>query len=236
MIDSDLLKRIDRGKNSQDFRFLSEKDWLDGFKEKRVLDLGCGSGLYTQYLKKLGINPIAFDINKESTKLTKDYVGKQDIFSCCGTCVELPFRKESFDLVLCIETLSHIRNEDQLFALEEINRIIKENGILILSVHNATRFALQNIVRLKKPTEIYENPGLTIYPFSLSQLKKQLILTGFLAKKVMFINFYNSIHQRYPKIFPILSIIENILARIPILKRVSLTIMCMLIKRKPISS
>ena len=235
-MESIVFERIDRGKKSQDFRFLSERKWLHAFKNKNVLDLGCGSGLYTRYLTELGINPVALDISKETTKLARDYVGKNDLKFCCGTSVGLPFKDGSFDLVLCIETLSHIKREDQLLALEEIYRIIKENGVFIMSVHNSTRFALQNIARFKKPERVYENPGLTIYPLEMTELKNNLILTGFLPTVKLFVNFYNSIHQRYPRMFPVLSIIENILARIPILKRISLTIMYRLTKAKPVSS
>lgn len=221
-----MFTRIERGKNSQDYRLLSQTNWFDSSKNQSVLDLGCGSGLYTKYLSELGKNPIAFDLSKESIHLTKKYVGRKDLWTCCGTNVTLPFKDSTFDLVLCVETISHISRENQLTAFKEINRVIKANGVLILSVHNAFRFALQNIFRLKKPAMIYENPGLTIYPLTLSELRDGLNQAGFSPSVTIFTNFYNSIHQRYPKFFPILSLIENFLSYIPLFKRSSLTIMC----------
>ena len=164
-------QRISRGKKSQDFRFLAKKKWIDPFINKNVLDLGCGNGVYTKYVTELGIKPTALDINHDSLKLAREYVGQPKLKICQASGLNLPFDDAMFDLVICIETISHIPHEKQSLAFKEISRVIKNDGMLITSVHNSARFALQHIGRLKKPVSVYKNPGLTIYPFT----KKELI-------------------------------------------------------------
>ena len=225
------LQRISRGKRSQDFRFLSNKEWLKPLINKNVLDLGCGNGVYTKYLIDLGIKPIALDVDHGSLRSARKYVGQPKLKICQASGVNLPFDDAVFDLVICIETLSHIPHEKHSIAFKEINRVIKKDGTLITSVHNSARFALQNIVRLKKPESAYKNPGLTIYPFTKKELSQNLTQVGFSLKgSISFINFYNSIHQRYPKFFPILVFIETCLSHIPLLNRISLTILAKAVK------
>ncbi len=226
-------QRISRGKKSQDFRFLAKKKWIDPFINKNVLDLGCGNGVYTKYVTELGIKPTALDINHDSLKLAREYVGQPKLKICQASGLNLPFDDATFDLVICIETISHIPHEKQSLAFKEISRVIKNDGMLITSVHNSARFALQHIGRLKKPVSVYKNPGLTIYPFTKKELITNLAQVGFsLNGPISFINFYNSIHQRYPKLFSILILIETCLSQIPLLNRISLTILAKAVKSR----
>ena len=226
-----VIENISKGEKSQEFRYLSKKNWFQPFKEKKVLDLGCGNGVYTKLLTRLDIKPIAFDINRNSLELAKNYVGKIDINTCLGNGIDLPFENSTFDLVICIETLSHIPRKDHIQAFEEIGRVIKKDGILITSVHNHTRFALQRLVRMRKPLLTYETPGLTIYPFTKTEFKKNLTQVGFVVdNRFSFLNFYNSVHQRYPKFFRLLIMVENLLSKIPIVKYMSITILTKAVK------
>jgi 2-polyprenyl-3-methyl-5-hydroxy-6-metoxy-1,4-benzoquinol methylase len=97
-------------------------------KGAKVVDIGCRDGSLRSYLDKsvayYGID-IAGEFKGESITI-------QDVTE--GT----SFENEFFDFVFCIDVLEHVRNP--FFVLNEINRILKKEGTLILSVPNPYHF------------------------------------------------------------------------------------------------
>lgn len=47
--------------------------------------------------------------------------------------MELPFKKNSFDIVAMWEVLEHLPKGEELFAFMEINRVLRKDGVLLLS-------------------------------------------------------------------------------------------------------
>lgn len=93
-----------------------------------VLDFGCGTATYTPYLRKSFENVIGLDITFTNVKIAKyldetcDYV--------CGDGLSLPFEDSSFDAVLCGQVLHHF--PDIIYPILEINRVLKEDGVLFI--------------------------------------------------------------------------------------------------------
>ncbi len=56
----------------------------------------------------------------------------------CGDLVRLPYRNESFDFVSVLDVLEHIKNDT--LAILEISRILKKNGIVIITVPHRMRY------------------------------------------------------------------------------------------------
>ncbi len=56
----------------------------------------------------------------------------------CGDLVRLPYREESFDFVSALDVLEHIKNDK--LAILEISRILKKNGIVIITVPHRMRY------------------------------------------------------------------------------------------------
>lgn len=224
-LESRLYNRIENSKRSQEFRFINEEDWLPANVYVNALDLGCGSGLYTRLLSEKGISTVAFDIDLNSLKIADDYVKENSLKTCCGTGSFLPFKDSVFDLIVSIEALSHLRHLEHDYVFKECHRVLKKDGVMIISVHNKTRFYIQNISRFKKPTSVIINPGLDIYALNKSEFKKGLKEVGFQFKKGFFFkNYFNSFHNKYPILFSHLSKFENLFSKIPILNRIGITI------------
>jgi len=95
----------------------------------KVLDLGCGSGILSSKVKdKYPFSDITCsDFNALDYEYTADFIP-------CNLNYELPFEDNSFDVVLLIEVIEHVRNPALL--LDEIYRILKNGGVLILSTPN----------------------------------------------------------------------------------------------------
>ena len=198
-------------------------DRMELASRKRVLDLGCGRGLYCRHLDNNQSKTIGIDPALESLKVAQVYTAGRPVPYCLGSGQNLPFCAGAFDAVVCIETLSHIPPEDQIKTVREINRVLRPGGRVIISVHNPLRLALQNLAQAKCPTPFYLNPGLTIYPIAKRCLMNYFSNHGFEpADRVVYANLYNSAQRRFRRFF---RTVEDGVRHVPLLKRTNLTLM-----------
>lgn len=101
----------------------------------RLLDLGCGNGRLFNFLKhESNIKYFGIDNNRSLLQIAKK--NHPDGTFRYGDALALPFRAASFDTVWCIAVLHHIPAELQLRALQEMYRVLKKNGTLMLTVWN----------------------------------------------------------------------------------------------------
>ncbi|GAG78286.1 unnamed protein product, partial [marine sediment metagenome] len=103
-------------------------------KIDKTIEIGCGSGNTLQWLKRekgcrwvCGVELSQDAANKAKDKL--DLLIEGDIEH-----IELPFEKESFDLLLCLDVLEHLINPWSV--LKKLAAYIKRNGVLIASIPN----------------------------------------------------------------------------------------------------
>jgi len=102
-------------------RFLSENfvKCAEGVPSNRILDVGCGEKPYRLYFP----NAIYYvGIDKRSVSADVNGVGEY-----------MPFRSKIFDTVICTQMLEHVENP--IKVLEELNRVMTGDGVLILSTH-----------------------------------------------------------------------------------------------------
>ena len=102
-------------------------------RNMKVLDAGCGDGSVLFLLTKgFGIKPYGIDVSpqaiKRAEKLFKDN-GIESKFECADT-RSLPFPSNYFDVVLSWGVIEHFN--DYGLAIDELNRVLKQNGILNL--------------------------------------------------------------------------------------------------------
>jgi SAM-dependent methyltransferase len=98
----------------------------------RLLDPGCGDGRYLFAYDSAGKlhtrdRVIALDISKEALVLTKGAVPKT--IPVQGNALLLPFKENSFDLVLCSMLIEHVPDS---ILLREIRRVLAPAGVLLL--------------------------------------------------------------------------------------------------------
>ncbi|MEH6891741.1 class I SAM-dependent methyltransferase [Bacillus sp. JJ864] len=101
-------------------------------KEKRVIDIGCGGGIYTKQLALMGAaEVIGVDFSNQMVQAAKENCAHiSNISFIQGDAYNIPFADESFDIVLSRAVIHHLDHIPKF--LQEAYRILKRNGILIL--------------------------------------------------------------------------------------------------------
>jgi len=102
-------------------------------KDKNVLDLGCGTGVYTTIIKKYADNVLGLDISKRWLNYLKLKDKKDNSNIIRANAHNIPLKNKSFDVILTIGLFEYINRE---IVIKEMNRILKSGGFCIVSVPN----------------------------------------------------------------------------------------------------
>jgi 2-polyprenyl-3-methyl-5-hydroxy-6-metoxy-1,4-benzoquinol methylase len=114
-----------------------------------ILDYGCGNGALCYYLLKSNNNKVyACDYSNTSVEfvLQKYQQHKNFIDARLITDGELSYPSNTFDAVFLIEVIEHMDNDKIDICLNEINRILKNNGVIIITVPNNEKLSDSNII------------------------------------------------------------------------------------------
>jgi SAM-dependent methyltransferase len=110
---------------------MSEDNLLAG-DGKRALDVGCAYGYSSTVLDKLGYETCGVDVSAWGVKQAKENSGGN--FLVCDAQSQLPFLKESFDLVTCFDVLEHLGSP--LDALRNMLEVCR--GLIVCTTPNRT--------------------------------------------------------------------------------------------------
>lgn len=107
---------------------------------KRVLDAACGSGYGTKILAECAADVTGMDISAEAIAFAEKEYAQPNARYLVGSVDCLPFEDNSFDVIISFETIEHVNEVIQNSFLSEIKRVLKENGILIMSTPNKKKY------------------------------------------------------------------------------------------------
>ncbi len=134
-------------------------------KPQHILDIGCGTGETLNYLKKIlpkakltGIDESSIAV-KLSQQNTKTKIIK-------GSALQLPFKDSSFDLILLLDVLEHIKRDGKVIS--EAKRVLDKNGVIIITCPATTfiwsrhdtrqghirRYSISEVKKLAKKTNL----------------------------------------------------------------------------------
>lgn len=107
----------------------------------RVLDVGCGNGVFYPVLADKSINYIGMDISKKLLALAGKKAlknkGKAKVKFVKGSITKLPFKNNQFDWVCAFAVLHHIPSEElRSRSAQEIWRVLKPGGRVVATVWN----------------------------------------------------------------------------------------------------
>lgn len=95
-----------------------------------IVDIGCGVGDLCRILP-LSLKRIGIDLSLSALRYANRDC-RTDAMFINANLYDLPLQDESVDIVICLEVLEHLREDDK--ALEEIRRILRPGGRLIISL------------------------------------------------------------------------------------------------------
>lgn len=104
---------------------------LGNVKRKKILDLGCGTGIYAKLLTKKGAIVKGFDLSPGMINIAKRENPRLDLR--VGSANKIPFN-EKFDIVLASLIVHYISNWNKM--LNEVKRVLKKGGLFIFSTGN----------------------------------------------------------------------------------------------------
>jgi 2-polyprenyl-6-hydroxyphenyl methylase/3-demethylubiquinone-9 3-methyltransferase len=107
------------------------------FKNINILDIGCGGGLLSEPMCRLGANVLGIDASKKNIEVAKFHAKKSGL--------KIDYRVASpeklktnikFDVILNMEIIEHV--EDINFFINESSKLLKKNGIMFIATLNKT--------------------------------------------------------------------------------------------------
>jgi ubiquinone/menaquinone biosynthesis C-methylase UbiE len=118
------------------FRHLYAYRYATNFAHREVvLDIGCGAGYGVNELSVVAQTIIGIDIWKEGIYYAhRKYVGNGNYL--IASALNLPFRDSCFDLVTSFQVVEHIEGKDVNRLLREVSRVLKDDGVFIVTTPN----------------------------------------------------------------------------------------------------
>jgi SAM-dependent methyltransferase len=148
--------------------------FIDRFSKKRngirILDAGCGTGKNLEICKRY--NAFGLDISKEALKFC--IIRKLNNLIRGSVC-ELPFKANSFDVVISLDVLYHMEVENDVKALKRCYQVLDKDGMLILDV------PAYNFLRSRWDKNVH-----TIRRYTLRELKEKVEQAGFEVDRITY--------------------------------------------------
>ena len=116
------------------FKLKNKDNPLSGIN---ILDIGCGGGLLSEPMARLGANVTGIDASDKNIKVAKLHSKKNklNINYLCSSPEKLKFKKK-FDVILNMEIIEHV--EDINFFLKSCSGLLKKDGLMFVATINKT--------------------------------------------------------------------------------------------------
>jgi SAM-dependent methyltransferase len=184
---SDLEASYDRVAANYADEFFSElerkpfdRELLDTFAESvrgrgEVCEIGCGPGHISRYLQDRGATMRGIDLSREMVKWARRL--NPDISFAQGNMLALDLPEASLAAVVSFYAIIHIERDEVVRALQEMSRVLKPGGLLLLSFH-AGEGQLHR-------AEWYNEPiSIDVILFDSDEMSAYLETAGFEAVKI----------------------------------------------------
>ncbi len=199
-------------------------------KDATVLELGVWPGYLALAMQKAGFNLSGIDINSSRLESAGIQVITDD-YDLNSPSLRIPFPDNHFDYIVASEIIEHIDPKNIPHLFSEIDRLLKNNGLAIITTPN--RKSLHNLLFSKKIASEEKNGHGHIREYTMPELKKFASNSSSMHAKLKTIDFYSNIGSlpdgkyfyplknlwKYPnKTFNLLKFISLPLKKFPTLK------------------
>ncbi|MDH2997813.1 bifunctional 3-demethylubiquinol 3-O-methyltransferase/2-polyprenyl-6-hydroxyphenol methylase [Pasteurellaceae bacterium LFhippo2] len=129
--------------------YIAEKS--NGLYGKKVLDVGCGGGILSESMAKLGANVTGIDMTTMPLEIAKQHAEQSSVsVDYRQTTIEQFLAEqqaqnaEKFDVITCMEMLEHV--PDPLSIIQSCKALLKPDGVLFFSTINRTLKAYMLVI------------------------------------------------------------------------------------------
>ena len=121
---------------------------VGSWRGKTVLDLGCGGGFMSEALARRGATVIGVDPSEEAIRVAQAHAESErfKIEYEVGYGESIPVADHSVDCIVCVDVLEHVADLDRV--LDEVQRVLKPDGVFLFDTINRTPLAALVIVHL----------------------------------------------------------------------------------------
>ncbi|MEK7526565.1 MAG: class I SAM-dependent methyltransferase [Patescibacteria group bacterium] len=205
-------------------------------KKLTLLDVGASTGIIGNYLAQYFRSVTVADIDKQAIEFAGKEFKKKNLSFKVDDAMNLSFKDNTFDIVICTHVYEHVPNPRKLFS--EIYRVLKPNGVCYLAAINSLwpmephydlpflsylpkRIANTYVRLFNKANEYYETPANW---WQLKKLTNKFVVNEYTAK--IFQNPANYGYLNIPKaLYPVSFLLS------PLLKFLAPTFFWLLIKK-----
>jgi SAM-dependent methyltransferase len=153
-----------------------------------VLDAGCGSGWYAEYLVEQGASVTAVDVSPKLIAFTKIRLGERANVFQADIGQPLDFADDkSFDLILCPLVMHYLEDWTSVFA--EFYRVLTGSGLLIFSTHHPSMdfqlFGTMDYFKTEPLEDDWSTGKVRYYRRPLTAMIEALAEGGFVVERIL---------------------------------------------------
>lgn len=156
-----ITKAWDWSKNESDYwliptmecSYLAESWKSKGFSS--FLDLGCGLGRHSMYMAQKGFDVTSLDLSEYGINHLEEWAERESVSiqTYVSDMLHLPFEDNSFDCIMAYNVIYHTDTKGFVGALAEINRVLKPNGELFLTMISKNTWSYERADAYKRIDE-----------------------------------------------------------------------------------
>jgi len=165
---------------------------LDDVLGLDILDLGCGSGVYAEFLLKHGASSVTcIDSSEKMIEIVNNKLGDRVLSYFQDLSIGLPQEKSnSIDLIICPLVLHYLEDLSMLF--KDVNRVLKVGGHIAFSTHHPfadfKRLKSENYFERELVNDVWDTIGepveVTYYRRSLTEIMNAITNNGLVVTRL----------------------------------------------------
>ena len=110
---------------------------INPFNELKILDIGCGGGLISEPMARLGANVTGIDASEKNIKIAQIHSEENNLkINYINSSPERLKEKEEFDIILNLEIIEHV--EDVELYINSCSKLLKKGGLMFTATLNRT--------------------------------------------------------------------------------------------------
>ena len=175
-------------------RLKNTLELIRGYRFRKLLEVGYGSGIFLPTLSKLAKKVVALDIHKETNAVKRllDYYQTRNVDLISSDLMKMPFANNTFDACVAVSVLEDIPCSER--AVTELGRVVKPGGHLFISFP-VKNFITDSFFRLvgENPDKIHPSDHRLIINFlkKYFRIERMIIYPRFLP---LDFSLYISVH------------------------------------------